>query len=251
MSLSSPINKLSETKKFWHKPDEACFKPFAYPGKSSHGDFVAIVSAEKQKADFIPYEMVEKDESEIKNEDDILIEAQAKTVLLEQEAYEKGFAQGEKDGFEIGEKKACKWIENIEKLFIELGHLKNEIIKQSEKEILGIIFSVTEKIVHHQMGSADGALSETIFRAINLAVDKSKIVFSVNPEDYDFVEKLKPELFVKIKEMKSMIVTSDPSVSRGGCLLETSCGDVNASVESQLEKIQQCLEESYNGDEDD
>jgi flagellar biosynthesis/type III secretory pathway protein FliH len=245
------MNKNSDSKKLWLKSDEACFKPFAFSEKLSHENFVSISVAENEQADFIPYESIGKDENEIKKEDDILLEGQDRTALLEQEAYEKGFAQGEKDGLEIGKKKARKWIENIENLFIELGHLKKKIIKQSEKEIISIVFAVTEKIVHHEIKTADRALSETIYRAINLAVDKSKIVCRVNPEDYDLVEQLKPELFVKIKEMKSMIVTSDPSISRGGCRLETSCGDVDASVESQLEKIHLCLEESYNGDEDD
>jgi len=39
-----------------------------------------------------------------------------------------------------------------------------------------------------------------------------------------------------------MIVTSDPSITRGGCFLETPYGDVDARVETQLEKIYQSLE---------
>jgi flagellar assembly protein FliH len=245
------MNNISESEKLGPQSSEACFKPFAFHEKLGHANFVTIADTDNEKTDFIPYEIIERDESETKKKDANLIENKDETALLEQEAYEKGFAQGEKDGFEIGEKKARKWIENIENLFIELASLKKVIIKQSEKEILNIIFAVAEKIVHHEINSADRALNETIYQALNLAADKSKIVFRVNPEDYDLVERLKPELFVRIKEMRSMIVNSDPSVTRGGCLLETCCGDIDASVESQLEKIHQCLEESYNGDEND
>jgi hypothetical protein len=37
-------------------------------------------------------------------------------------------------------------------------------------------------------------------------------------------------------------VTSDPCISRGGCLLETPYGDVDATLETRLEKIYQAVE---------
>ena len=77
-----------------------------------------------------------------------------------------------------------------------------------------------------------------------MAVEKSKIIFNVNPDDYDYVEKLRPKLFRDNKEIKSIVVTSDPAISRGGCLLETSRGNIDATIESKLEKIYQCFKES-------
>ena len=77
-----------------------------------------------------------------------------------------------------------------------------------------------------------------------MAVEKSKVTFNVNPDDYDYVEKLRPNLFRNCKEIKSIVVTSDPSVSRGGCLLETPRGNIDATIESKLEKIRQCFQES-------
>ncbi|MGB2688643.1 MAG: FliH/SctL family protein, partial [Desulfobacterales bacterium] len=83
-----------------------------------------------------------------------------------------------------------------------------------------------------------------IFDALKLAVEKSKVVFNVNPDDYDYVEKLRPELFNQNKGLKSIVVTSDPGVSRGGCYLETPYGNIDATIESKLENIHQCLQES-------
>ena len=163
---------------------------------------------------------------------------------IEQEAYEKGFVQGEKDGFELGEKKAVKVIENIENLFNEITHLKYDILKQYEKEILELIIAVAEKIVHHEVKLDDTIVKSAIFDALELAVEKSKVVFNVNPDDYDYVEKLRPELFNQNKELKSIVVSSNPSVTRGGCFLETPYGNIDATIESMLEKISHSLQES-------
>ncbi len=81
--------------------------------------------------------------------------------------------------------------------------------------------------------------------ALKLAAEKSKTTLRVNPEDCDYVEELRPEFFAAVKELKALTVTSDPSITRGGCLLESPYGDVDARIETQLEKIHQCLEQAF------
>ena len=61
---------------------------------------------------------------------------------------------------------------------------------------------------------------------------------------YDYVEKIRPDIVNQNKELKSIVITSDPAVTRGGCFLETPYGNIDATIESKLEKIVQCLKES-------
>lgn len=171
--------------------------------------------------------------------------------FLEQEAYEKGFAQGEKDGFELGGEKAKKAAERIERLLSEMVGLKEQIVRQYEKEILDLAFAIADKIVGCRVRSDEGVVGESIRKVLLLAGQKSKIVIRVNPEDHNYVEKLRPELFSRFKEIKSVIVTSDPSISRGGCFLETDSGDVNGSIEAQMEIVRRSLDALWGGGRQD
>lgn len=215
-------------------------------GGGDNTDFVSFQIGEQEKKDFIPLEQDRDSYRKRREAEDILKEAHEKVTLLEKEAYEKGFSQGEKDGLELGEKKALKVIENIENFLTEIGRLKNEIIRQYEKEILELIFAIAKKIILYQIESDGKAVREAVIKAVHLAAERSKVTLRVNPEDFDYVEKLRPEFFTKFNELKSIMVTSDPSITRGGCFLETPYGDVDARIETQLEKIHQCVEEAYN-----
>ena len=62
---------------------------------------------------------------------------------------------------------------------------------------------------------------------------------------YDDTEKLKPELIQNFKELKSIVVSADPSIAQGGCILETPGGNIDATIETQLEKIRQCLTDTF------
>ena len=218
--------------------------------KDDYG-FISLQAGELKRAKFVPVQGYPDRQNKRKMGKDETKDAQENVSLIEQDAYEKGFVQGEKDGFELGEKKANKVIENIEKLFDEMSSLKQEILKQHEKEILDLTFAIAEKIVHHLTRFDEGGVKEAVFNALNLAIEKSKIVLNVNPEDYDYIEELRPDLFKKYKELKSITVSSDPSITRGGCFLKTPYGDIDAGIETQLEKIYQCLKDTFNEKENE
>lgn len=249
--MSNHSEKIAEGKKSWTEFEMESFEPLSLTEKPARHtadgkdkvDFISLQIGDGEKGDFIPLEQGEDNYKKRKEAEDILKDARQKVALLEQEGYEKGFAQGEKDGLELGEKKAIKVIENIENLFTEIGHLKKEILNQYEMGALELIFAIAKKIIHDQITLDEKAIKNTVFKALNLTVEKSEIVLRVNPEDFDFVERLRPEFFTKFNELKSIMVTSDPSITKGGCFLETPYGDVDATVETRLEKVYQSLED--------
>jgi len=244
MSLSKNIRKSTGKEESWHKYEMESFEPYKLQKQGRENNFVSLNTGEGERSNFVLLEAWENADSKKEETEDDLLGMQENISSIEQEAYEKSFAQGEKDGFEFGEKKAIKVAENIENLFNEMVSLKHDISKQYEREIIDLIFAVSEKIVHHEVRSKESVIKNAIFEALELAIEKSKVVFNVNPDDYDFVEKLRPELFNQNKGVKSIVVTSDPGVTRGGCYLETPYGNIDATIESKLEKIYQCLQES-------
>lgn len=237
--------------KSWTEFEMESFESPPLPRKTDNSAFVPLQGRGAKETEFIPLEEGEGIYEKKKEAEDILKKAQENASLVEKEGYEKGFAQGEKDGLELGEKKATKVIENIENLLIEVSHQKKEMIKQYEREILELMFAVVKKIIHRQIKTDEQVVKDTIFEAVHFAAKKSQIIVKVNPEDFDYVERLRPEFFSKFKELKSIMVTSDPSITRGGCFCETSYGDVDARIETQLEKIYQSLEGAFfeNGDD--
>jgi flagellar assembly protein FliH len=243
--LSNNVKKGTQEGKVWTRFEMGSLE--APPlGKEHKADFLSFQVGEKEGATFIPYEQDGDTYGRKREAEDILQEAHKRAAQIEQEAYEKGFSQGEKDGLELGEKKALKVIEGLENLLVEMGNLKQEIIREYEKEILGLIFAISEKIIHHQLEAHQEALKKTVFNAIYFAAEKNNMVLRVNPEDFEYVEKFRPEIFTRFNELRSIVMTSDASITRGGCLLETQYGDIDARIETQLEKIYQCLEGVFN-----
>ena len=244
MSLSNHSTEIAKNGQQWKKFELESFESDALPGKTNKSEFINLQKPDTEKADFISLEKGWDNPKKGKQSKDILQEARERVAFIEQEAYEKGFAQGEKDGLELGEKKGSKVIENIESILNELSRLKKEIPKQYEKEILDLAFAISKKIIHREIATDESAIKDTILNALSFAVEKSKVILRVNSEDFDYVEKLRTQFFAEVKDLKSISITSDPSITRGGCFLETPYGDIDASVETQLEEVHQGLEKA-------
>ena len=249
--MSSQSKDLAQEDKPWAKYEMDSFEPSSLTGQMRGTGISSPQMGGKEAADFVPLENTTDQHKKRKEIEDILREAQEKASALEREAYEKGFAQGEKDGVELGQRKALKLLENIENLLKSMDSLRQEILAHYEREIVELVFAIAQKVIHRNIRSDDAAIEGTVLSALELAAEKSKATLRVNPEDFDYVEELRPVFFAAVKELKALTVTSDPSITRGGCLLESPYGDVDARVETQLDKIHQCLEQAFAERKDD
>jgi flagellar assembly protein FliH len=186
---------------------------------------------------------VEEDDGEKANR--IIEEAKRRTSLIESEAYEKGFAQGEKDGFEMGSRKLEKILDRILGILQDMVAYRQEFVKKYEKEMLHLIRAIAEKVVRVAVKADSQIVRQTILEAFSLAADRSEVTVRVNPQEVEFVKEIRPEFFDRISELKSITIESDPSITRGGCFMETTFGNVDARLETQLQKITKAVEHAF------
>ncbi len=220
-------------------------EPFDKPGpasslKTGEQTFEAFFADDGQKTAFRSMLFSETEKAE-----DIIEEAKKRAVLIESEAYEKGFAQGEKDGFEVGTKKLDKILDRIEGTLGDMVSYRQRVVRLYEKEILHLISRIAEKVARTKVKIDSSLVRETIFEAFNFVIKGSEVTVRVNPEDIEYVKGIRPEFFDRISNLKSVVIVSDPSISQGGCFLETTFGNVDARLETQFDKIGKALEQAF------
>ena len=162
-------------------------------------------------------------------------------TIMEKDAWEKGFKNGEAEGIKAGEKKAQPLIASMNTLLSEIASLKSTLLTQYEREILELIFSVSEKIMHCEISLDQRVIQETVLHTLQLASEKEGLILRVNPEDVRLIETLQASSADPSGKLTAVSLKADPSVSRGGCHLETPHGDIDASIETRLKRVYQTL----------
>ncbi len=172
--------------------------------------------------------------------DRMLQQAQERSLTVEREAYEKGFAQGEKAGMELANKKAEALLQRYQSSLAEFGRLRGDILLRIEKDVVRLAVAIAKKIVHREV-HADPEIILTMTRiALTRIGEKSMVTIHLNPADFKFVLDNKARLGTA-SELAGITLVEDGAVSRGGCLIDTEMGSIDARVDEQLREIEHGL----------
>jgi len=205
------------------------------------GAFDAPVESRTEAAAPDPSEEKERLDRIREQEALVLDAARKRAVELESEAYEKGFAQGEKDGLEMGVKKAEKTLERMESVLQHLEGHHREFVREHENHMIGLICSIAKRAVGSAAAVDNRSVRHSILEALEQAADCREITVRVNGQHLDYVKEIRPEFFGVLRGLKSVNLVPDSSVSPGGCVMETSFGRVDACLETRMEQIAEAV----------
>ncbi len=202
----------------------------------------------KDETDSLIPEVIELVRKAQEDMDRLKEESRRNCTLMEQEAWEKGFKEGEVAGREAGEKKVLPLLTDMNALLEEVAGLKGLLLAQYERELLDLIFSVSEKIIHCEISLDQRVIRETVLHTLQLASEKERLILRLNPEDVHLIEKLQTLSVDPSGKLTAVSLHADVSVSRGGCHLETPHGDIDASIETRLKKVYESLVRGFEED---
>jgi len=172
----------------------------------------------------------------------IIRQAREKSVFIEHEAYEKGYAQGEKDGFEFGKEKLIIELQNFTRIMREINDLKSSLYKKWEEEILTLTLAIARKVIHHEVITSPELIRYAIREALNHVVENSKVRIRAHPYDFAFVDEIKEDFLKGIAGLKHVEIVEDKNITQGGCLLETEFGDIDVTLDGQMAAVEAAVE---------
>jgi flagellar biosynthesis/type III secretory pathway protein FliH len=77
--------------------------------------------------------------------------------------------------------------------------------------------------------------------AIESVRHQRELVLRVNPEDAALMRNSRKKLMDMLGRTKDIAVREDPEVARGGCIVETENGTVDAQLKTQLQMLELAL----------
>ena len=155
---------------------------------------------------------------------------------LEKTAYENGFLQGEKAGMEIAEQKIEAVMRRYAEAILEVSKLRSSLFAQAEREVVKLAVEVAKKIIHREI-QADPDIIQTLVRvALSHVAEKSAVTVHLSPVDYSYLLEQRAELAQT--EGRDISLLADKSIERGGCLIQTECGDIDARIEEKFREVE-------------
>lgn len=161
------------------------------------------------------------------------------------EAIVRAEEEGRIRGFDEALRRYSEEVDHIVSRFrgivAEVVNKKNQIIDRCEKDIMEVVMDLAKKVVKFIAAKDEKVVLRNITSALKKAKQKGKITIRINTEDVQ-LSNASRKLFAELVEnVDDVTFVEDPNMEKGGCVVETLFGDVDASISSQLKEIEKAV----------
>lgn len=154
---------------------------------------------------------------------------------------EEAFSRGRQAGLKEAEERFEKSVQSLAKGLEEVSHLRESILTNSSRDMLRLVLSIARQVIHREVTVDPEIVLSTIDMALQAAVESDSFTVCVHPDDLAVVEERKPLFLASIKGLQNIYVKASPDIERGGCLVESQLGEVDATIAGQLEEVRKTL----------
>lgn len=159
---------------------------------------------------------------------------------IRQEAYNEGFAAGEKDGFRSATLKVRQEAEvalNVKLASLErlMGSLFEPIAEQDsqiEKAMVGLVEHIARQVIQRELVLDSSQIESVMREALKLLpLGVGNVRLHINPQDFEQVKALRE------RHEETWRIVEDADLQPGGCRVETEYSRIDATVETRISQI--------------
>lgn len=138
---------------------------------------------------------------------------------------------------DIADSKIQSALPAIDQASDALRRKRDELIDSWEDSAVEVCFALAEQIVHQHLRVRPDSLREMIAVPLRLVAGCDRIELRIHPDDCNVLGQ-PPEDFVSdLSGCRDVRLVKDSSVTRGGCVVTTNDGEIDAQIETQLKRI--------------
>ena len=149
-----------------------------------------------------------------------------------------------KEGYQAGIDAAKDDIMAVRNSMEEFFGAKQSVYDSIAPNILDIALEISKKIIKKEVTENPELLIESVKDILKgLSKEETKIMLKVNPTQVAILKQDVPEIVEMAGLEAKVIIVPDENTMEGGCLVTTSNGVIDATIETQLAIISEVLKE--------
>ena len=168
----------------------------------------------------------------------IIQEANVEKENIKATAHQDGYKEGHEQGFMEGQNEVNRLVERVHKIVESVMVRREEILCETEQQIVELVLLMTRKVVKIISENQKTVVLSNVLAALKKIRTRGNITLRVNTEDLKLTTAHVDEFIKRIENVNGISVIEDSSVDKGGCIVETDFGAIDARISSQLAELE-------------
>ncbi len=176
-------------------------------------------------------------QTELSEQDRIQAQIELRIKKVSEDFYRKGFSEGA----ELQKKTALPALTAVATMTQMIPLIKKEIFEKTEEQIIMLAIAIAEKIINQEVATRKEIILGVLKGALKNIAETDGMKIRLNPHDFRYMMEVKKDFLQSVDGLRNVIFEEDSSIKRGGAIVETMFGEVDARLESQLHEIKVAL----------
>ncbi|MBU0639929.1 MAG: hypothetical protein KKB50_13755 [Planctomycetes bacterium] len=119
----------------------------------------------------------------------------------------------------------------------EFDQKKCRLIALAEAEMIELALAIARRVCKLHVADSSEAARANARHLLELVCHDEDIELHVHPAEHEALRDVATEFLENVERMGHVEVVADPAIARGGCRLVSRAGAIDASLESQLQRV--------------
>jgi flagellar assembly protein FliH len=159
--------------------------------------------------------------------------------------YAAGLDAGRKQGYEQALAQHQPVFEQIQKAWIDAAGQwdaqRRQMIQEARQSVLKLAVEMARKIVHRVALTDSQVIVDQVVAAIEHVARPCDVRVLIHPDDRPALQAAMPELARQLTAAQHVTLADDPSIQRGGCVVTYGQGRIDATLQTQLERLVEAM----------
>jgi len=172
----------------------------------------------------------------------VIDEARAEADTLRAQAVEEGRAEGLRLGREAAAAELAPAAAALEQAVEAARTLRDGLAEDAEARAAQLALAIAEKVVAGALEVEPERVVDVVRGALRGLLDGDRLIVCVHPDDVELVREAglgSPDIHVEVH--------GERRVARGGALVRTSVGEVDAQIEHKLDAVRELIAAELGG----
>ena len=158
-----------------------------------------------------------------------------------QEGLQTGLAEGRKQGHDEALAAATAQLKDLTSRWSQTLDLLHqhmpEHVADARMDLVQLALAIARRVTRQEALRNRQVAANLVEEALRTAGAARRVTLLVHPGEADALEIYLPDLLAKLRSIEEVELTLDDTVSPGGCVARFGTGQIDARIETQLDRI--------------
>ena len=168
--------------------------------------------------------------------------AQAEAESIREQARAQGHAEGFAAGREEAAAQAAPAVQALADALVQAQAERERAAAEVEAAAVELSLQIAEKALTAALAVQPERVVDAVRGALRCLVDRERITIQVHPEDLELVREAIDSVVRQLGGIEHIEVQEERRVPRGGAIVRSTAGEIDARVQTKLDKAREILE---------